>query len=53
MIAVIRTDGGSFNIFGTRGDFFSIQGNLDLEELEELKEAVDEALDEARRELTV
>ena len=36
MITVIRTDSGTYNLFGTRDDSFVLQGNLTEKELREL-----------------
>ena len=36
MIAVIKTDSGSYNLFGTDGDFFILEGNLTKAQLQEL-----------------
>jgi hypothetical protein len=46
VIAVIRTDSGNFNVIGTADDMFVIQGNLTEEQLLELREKIDEALED-------
>lgn len=48
MIAVIRTDSGSYNLFGTSGDAFILEGNLTEAQLKELRKAIDKALKEGR-----
>lgn len=45
MIAVIRTVHGNFNVLGTRDDGFVLQGNLNRDELKDLLEKGQEALD--------
>lgn len=44
MIAVIRTDSGNFNLFGTRDGGFYLQGNLTEAELKELVKAAQKEL---------
>jgi len=44
MITVIRTDSGNYNLFGTRDGMFTLQGNITLDELKELKKEVDSAV---------
>jgi len=48
MIAVIPTVHGTYNIFGTDGDDFILQGNLTKAQLEELLKAGKKALSEER-----
>ena len=43
MISVIRTDSGSYNLFGTRDNGFILQGNVTEEELDELAKAIEKA----------
>ena len=44
MIAVIKTTGGTYNIFGTADDMFILQGNLTKDQLIELEKKIKEAL---------
>jgi len=44
MITVIRTDSGTYNIFGVEDGAFTLQGNLTLSQLKELKAEVDSAI---------
>jgi hypothetical protein len=44
MIAVIKTDSGTFNVFGTDDNVFILQGNLTEAQLKELIKAAREAL---------
>lgn len=46
MISVIKTESGRFNVIGTNDEGFCLQGNLTEEELQELREAIDEALED-------
>lgn len=48
MIAVIRTDSGNYNLFGTADDAFILQGNLTEAQLKELAKAITKALKEGR-----
>jgi hypothetical protein len=50
MIAVIRTINGTYNILGTKENAFIITGNLTLDELLELRDEINIALKEARKE---
>lgn len=43
MISVIRTDSGTFNLFGTRDDEFILQGNLNEDELDQLVAQIEDA----------
>ena len=44
MIAVIKTDSGNYNIFGTRDQMFILEGNLTKDELKDFVKQANAAL---------
>jgi hypothetical protein len=47
VIAVIKTIHGNYNLIGTRGDEFVLQGNMNEDELRQLKDEIEAVLDES------